>query len=206
MVSKLAFCLGGPRFAPRSHQYFFFNFFFFFGGLILIPFEPFKKLDIKAKKPIWILKKIQNFFCLHLPGFNLANNYFSTIFEFLEPTTPIRYPYRALGMILSKKNAKKKMSLRGLEPVTLCTPIVVKSVSIPWKLGTKWLVLFFPADFLDTLKLSREQHEMGNSDGVGFFQEKSAGKKLMRLFVPNFLGLYSKLLPETWFWAVTKDV
>ena len=105
-----------------------------------------------------------------------------------------------------KKLKRKKLSLRGLKPVTLCTPIVVKSLSIPWKLGTKWLVLFFPADFLDTLKLSREQHEMGDSDGVGFFQEKSAGKKLIRLFVPNFLGLYNKLLPETWFWAVTKDV
>ena len=44
---------------------------------------------------------------------------------------------------------------------------------------------------------SQEQHEMGDSDGVGFFQEKSAGKKLIRLFVPNFLGLYTKLLPET---------
>ena len=78
-------------------------FFQFFGGafgLILVPFEPFKKLDIKAKEPRWILKKSQNFFCLYLPGFNLGNNYFSTIFEFLEPTTPIRYPYRALGMIL----------------------------------------------------------------------------------------------------------
>ena len=43
-----------------------------------------------------------------LPGFNLGNNYFSTIFEFLEPTTPIRYPYRALGMIsIIKKIAKK---------------------------------------------------------------------------------------------------
>ena len=100
---------------------FFFNFFFFFGGLILIPFEPFKKLDIKAKKPIWILKKIQNFFCLHLPGFNLANNYFSTIFEFLEPTTPIRYPYRALGMILIiKKNCKKKIVPQGART---CDPL-----------------------------------------------------------------------------------
>ena len=90
--------------------------------------------------------------------------------------------------------------------MTLCTPIVVKSLSIPWKLGAKLLVLFFHADFLDTLKPSREQHEMGNSDGVGFFQEKGAGKKVIRVFVPNFLGLYTKLLPETWFWAVTKDV
>ena len=59
------------------------------------------------------------------------------------------------------------------------------------------LVQFFPADILDTLKPSREQHEMGDSDGVGFFQEKGAGKKLIRVFVPNFLGLYTKLLPET---------
>ena len=101
---------------------------------------------------------------------------------------------------------KKKLSFRGLEPVTLCTPIVVKSVSIPWKLGTKSLVLFFPADFLDTLKPSWEQHETDNSEGVGFFQEKGAGEKVIRVFVPNFLGLYTKLLPETWFWAVTKDV
>ena len=121
-----------PGSRPGHINIFFFIFFFFFGGLILIPFDPFKKLDIKAKEPRWILKKSQNFFCLHLPGFNLRNNYFSTIFEFLELTTPIRYPYGALGMILIIiRNCKNKLSLRGIEPVTLCTPIVVKSLSIP---------------------------------------------------------------------------
>ena len=125
---------------PGHTSIFFSILFFFFGGLILIPFEPFKKLDIKAKEPRWILKKSQNFFCLHLPGFNLGNNYFSTIFEFLEPTTPIRYPYRALGMILIiKKNCKKKIVPQGArtcDPLyTNCGQIIKHTMKIRHKIA-----------------------------------------------------------------------
>jgi len=70
---------------------------------------------------------------------NLGNNYFSTIFDFLEPTTPIWYPYRALGMILSKKKLKKNCRLGGsnLWPAlyTNCGQISKHTMKIRYKIA-----------------------------------------------------------------------
>ena len=58
--------------------------------------------------------------------------------------------------------------------------------------STKTLVTFFPAAFLDPLKPPEEPRGNCGSGGVGFLQEKAAGKIVTREKLPNFFGLYTK--------------
>ena len=58
--------------------------------------------------------------------------------------------------------------------------------------GRKTLVIFFPADFLDPLKPPEEPREMCGSGGIGFLQEKGAGKIVTRVSLPIDFGLYTK--------------
>ena len=65
--------------------------------------------------------------------------------------------------------------------------------------STKTLVTFFPAAFLDPLKPPEERRGNCGSGGVGFLQEKAAGKIVTReklsIYILNFIK--SQVLPVT---------